>query len=179
MQRRGLLSAIAAGSVGGLAGCARSGSGGDSHGDSATGDTALEWPSAPYADYETTEVTVRSADGDVLAAVTAAIADTRDKRYLGLSAASALPDDAGMLFVYDAPRESLTYVMREMEFGIDIVYVDGDRTITRIHHAPEPGPGEDGSEQRYPGSGQFVLEVPYNWTDRNAVAVGDALAFEL
>ncbi|WP_418285305.1 DUF192 domain-containing protein [Halorubrum sp. DTA46] len=179
MQRRGFLAAVATGAVGGTAGCARSDLGGDARGDSATDDTAPEWPSAPYAEYETTEVTVRSADGDALATVTAAIADTRDKRYLGLSDATALPDGAGMLFTYNTPRESLTYVMREMDFGIDIVYVDGDRTITRIHNAPEPGPDEDGSDQRYPGSGQYVLEVPYKWTDRNAVTVGDTLAFEL
>ncbi|TKX85229.1 DUF192 domain-containing protein, partial [Halorubrum sp. SS5] len=80
---------------------------------------------------------------------------------------------------YDAPKDSLTYVMREMDFGIDIVYVDGDRKIVAIHNAPEPGPNEDGEEQRYPGSGQYVLEVPYEWTDRHGVSVGDSLAFDL
>ncbi|TKX82711.1 DUF192 domain-containing protein, partial [Halorubrum sp. SS5] len=79
---------------------------------------------------------------------------------------------------YDAPKDSLTYVMREMDFGIDIVYVDGDRKIVEIHNAPEPGPNEDGEEQRYPGSGQYVLEVPYEWTDRHGVSVGDSLAFD-
>jgi len=182
MRRRRVLSAVAAGSVSGVAGCTSSGSGGDSGDDFDDGsgdDTGHEWPSGPYADYETTVIEVRTADGDALGTIRAAIADTREKRYLGLSDATALPEDGGMVFTYDAPRESLTYVMREMDFGIDIVYADADGTITRIHNAPEPGPNEDGSEQEYDGSGQYVLEVPYEWTDRNAVSVGDSLRFDL
>jgi len=115
----------------------------------------------------TATVTVRSPEDDDLGAVRAAIADTREKRYLGLSDATSLPENAGMLFVFSEPRDSLRFVMREMDFGIDIIYADAEGTITRIHNAPEPGPNEDGSEQRYPGSGQYVLEVPYKWTDRN------------
>lgn len=188
MRRRRLLAAMCAGSVGGLAGCASGGSDG-ADGEPASGpesdaepepdaDPAAEWPSGAYADYETTVVTARTADGDRLAAVNAAIAETRDQRYLGLSDAETLPEGAGMLFVFPEPRESLTFVMREMDFGIDIVYADGEGKIVEIHNAPEPGPNEDGNDQRYPGSGQYVLEVPYEWTDRHGVTVGDVLAFE-
>ncbi|GAB7008829.1 DUF192 domain-containing protein [Halorubrum trueperi] len=204
MRRRTLLTAVGTASLGGITGCSRRGpvasgdnadddagdgaTGANDAGDGATGAddaddpgdvSAGDWPSGPYADYETTEVEVRSADGDALGAVRAAIADTGGKRRLGLSDAESLPEDAGMLFVYDAPQENLRFIMPNMDFGIDIVYVDDDRKITRIHNAPEPGPNEDGSEQRYPGSGQYVLEVPYEWTDRHGVEVGDSLAFEL
>lgn len=170
MRRRRLLAAIGVGSLGGLAGCTGGGL--------VDGGATPEWPSGSYADYDTTTVEVQTADGNRLGTVNAAIADTGDKRYLGLSDASTLPEDAGMLFVFSAERAGVTFVMREMDFGIDIVYADAEGTITRIHNAPEPGPNEDGSEQRYPGSGRYVLEVPYKWTDRNGVAVGDTLAFE-
>ncbi|TKX75471.1 DUF192 domain-containing protein [Halorubrum sp. GN11_10-6_MGM] len=193
MDRRRLLGLTAAAAAGVSAGClgdgdaADDGDAGDADsGDAdrsgnggADGDAASAWPSEPYADYETTTVTVSGPDGESRGTVTAAIADDRDKRFLGLSDAESLPEDAGMLFVYDAPRDSLTYVMRRMSFGIDIVYVDGDREVVRIHNAPEPGPNEDGEEQRYPGSGQYVLEVPFEWTDRHGVEVGDRLAFDL
>ena len=153
---------------------------GDGPSDATTdGDDSSDWPSRPYADYDTTRVTVESTTGDSLGTITAAVAATPDQRYLGLSDAESLPEDGGMLFVYDTPSESLTFVMREMAFGIDIVYADAEGTITRIHNAPEPGPDEDGNQQRYPGSGQYVLEVPYEWTDRNGVDVGDALRFDL
>lgn len=132
---------------------------------------------AIHAGYETTEVTVRTPDEDVLGSVTAAVADTPELRYRGLSDTGSLPEDRGMLFVYDGVDDR-TYVMREMDFGLDIVYADGEGAITGIHHAPAPGPDEDGEDQRYPGRGKYVLEVNYDWTTDRGVDVGDVLAFE-
>ena len=129
-----------------------------------------------HAGYDATEVRVVS-DGETLGSVTAAIADTSDLRYLGLSDTESLPEDRGMLFVFDAVGDR-TFVMRGMDFGIDIVYADGDGTITGIHHAPAPGPNEDGEEQGYPGRGQFVLEVNYGWTTERGVEAGDVLEFD-
>ena len=131
-----------------------------------------------HEEYDTTEVRAVSTDGDELGSVTAAIADTSDLRYLGLSDTEDLPADRGMLFVFESAAER-TFVMREMDFGIDIVYADEDGTITDIHHAPAPGPNEDGNEQEYPGRGQYVLEVVYEWTIDHDVSEGDVLAFDL
>lgn len=131
-----------------------------------------------HAEYETTTVRAVTPAGETLGSVTAAIADTGDLRYRGLSDTAYLPADRGMLFVYESVADR-SFVMRRMDFGIDIVYAAADGTITQIHHAPEPGPGEDGSEQRYPGRGQYVLEVAYNWTRDYGVSEGDELAFTL
>ena len=139
---------------------------------------AAETTAAAFPDHETTEVTVTTPEGDELGAVTAAIADTRDLRYTGLSDTEALPEDRGMLFVYDEVDDH-TYVMREMDFAVDIIYADDEGVITRIHHAPEPGPDEDGESRRYPGRGQYVLEVTYEWTTERGVEEGDMLAFKL
>lgn len=127
-----------------------------------------------HADYETTEVTVSTTAGERLGSVTAAIADTRDMRRLGLSDTEHLPEDRGMLFIFGGVADR-TFVMREMDFGIDIVYADADGTITGIHHAPAPEPDEDGSDQRYPGRGQYVLEVSLDWTTDRGVETGDVL----
>lgn len=83
-----------------------------------------------------------------------------------------------MLFTYDSVADR-TFVMREMDFGIDIIYADADGTITEIHHAPEPEPDEDGTDQRYPGRGQYILEVGYEWTAERNVNEGDRLEFDL
>jgi len=173
MRRRRLCAVTAAAAIGSAAGCLGAG------GETGDGETGAEWPSGTYADYETTTVTAESPSGGALGSVTAAIADTGNKRVLGLSDAESLPESAAMLFVYDSPRDRLTFIMPNMSFGIDIVFIDADREITRIHSAPEPGPNEDGSDQEYDGSGQYVLEVPYEWTDRNGVDVRDTLSFEL
>lgn len=135
-------------------------------------------PTAIYAGYETMEVVVRSEAGDRLGSVVAAVADTPELRYRGLSETPSLPEGRGMLFVFDGAADR-TFVMRGMSFGIDIVYADTDGAITRIHHAPAPGPEADGSEQHYPGYGQYVLEVNRGWTTDRGVTAGDVLDFEL
>ena len=133
-----------------------------------------------HEEYETTEVRAVTPDGDELGSVTAAIADTRDRRYLGLSDTEDLPEDRGMLFVYEEVDDR-RFVMRDMDFGIDIVYADDEGVITGIHHAEQPDPGESGEEpeHQYPGRGQYVLEVVYEWTTEHDVSEGDRLAFDL
>jgi|APHM01.1.fsa_nt_gi Uncharacterized conserved protein len=130
-----------------------------------------------HTDYETTEIKIESSGGSLRGTITAAIADTSDLRYLGLSETESLPEDRGMLFVFNSnnPR---TFVMREMDFGIDIIYVDSEGIITSIHHADAPGPDEDGSDKRFSGEGQYVLEVNKNWTTRHDIEEGDILLSE-
>ena len=132
---------------------------------------------APLAGYETTTVRVQTPDGTGLGRVTAAIPATPEERYRGLGGVERLPPDRGMLFVFESVAER-TFVMREMEIGIDIVFADADGTITRIHHAPAPGPGEDGNDQEYTGRGKYVLELAYRWTSTRGVTEGDVLAFD-
>lgn len=129
-----------------------------------------------FPEYKTTDVTVMTPDGEQLISVTAAIAETDETRRLGLSDTDSLPEDWGMLFIFNAASDR-TFWMKEMDFGLDMLFVDDEKTITEIHHAPEPDPGE-GTEQRYSGHGQYVLEVNYQWTQRHNVTEGDILKFE-
>lgn len=140
-------------------------------------DPAVENDSS--GDYQ--HATVVVVDGETeteLGRVEAAVADTFEKRYLGLSDTDRLPEDRGMLFVHDGPGDR-TYVMRNMSFGIDIVFIDPEGTITTIHEASAPGPDEDGNAQEYSGAGQYVLEVNKGWTADRGVEVGDEVRFEL
>ncbi len=174
--RRRLLGALGATGLGWLAGCA-----GDAADQPATTTgTARATPTATpvHADYETTVVRVETESGERLGSVTAAIADTSSLRFTGLSETESLPPDRGMLFVYSTVADR-TFVMRGMDFGIDIVFADADGRITTVHHAPAPGPDEDGSEQRYPGRGQYVLEVNRGWTTERGIGSGDVLRVEL
>jgi len=129
------------------------------------------------SDYEHATVVVEGGNGTELGRVRAAVAESYQQKYTGLSETDFLPADRGMLFSYDEP-DNHTYVMRGMDFGIDIVYIDADGTITRIHHAEEPPEGADGNDYRYPGYGQYVLEVNYEWTTRHNVSVGDRVRIE-
>ena len=132
---------------------------------------------ADPGDYRHTTVTVVDGDsGEERGRLEAAVADTPAKRYVGLSETDRLPADRGMLFVHGDVDER-TYVMRNMSFGLDVVFADADGTVTAIHDAPAPGPGEDGADQRYTGRAKYVLEVNRGWTTEHGVDAGDRLEF--
>jgi uncharacterized membrane protein (UPF0127 family) len=129
-------------------------------------------------DYDHTTVTVVDAEtGEAFGRVEAAVADSYAERYVGLSETDRLPADRGMLFVHGDVAER-TYVMRNMSFGLDVVFADADGTITEIHEAPAPRPGEDGADQRYTGEAKYVLELNRGWTADRGVETGDRLAFD-
>lgn len=123
--------------------------------------------------YNRTTVTAEDANGTTLATVDVRIADTVEKRYVGLSNTSSLPTGEGMLFVQPA-EESHTFVMREMDFPLDIIFVRADGTISRIHHAPVPEEIPDGNGA-FEGIGKYVLEVPRGWANATGVEEGDRI----
>ncbi|WP_123533879.1 DUF192 domain-containing protein [Halosimplex salinum] len=122
--------------------------------------------------YERVTVTAYDDNGTELATVEVRVADTQPKRYLGLSNTSELSTGAGMLFVHES-EGSHGYVMRDMAFPLDIVFVDADERITTIHHAGVP---EGSYERTYRGRGKWVLEVPRGWANETGVEEGDRIA---
>lgn len=120
-------------------------------------------------DYEWTTVTAVDGDSDEeLATVEVRIADTFEKRYTGLSDTEELGENEGMLFVHDSEGEP-GYVMRDMAFPIDIVFVDADGEITTIHHA------DVDDDETFSGRAQYVLEVSLHYTTDNDITVGDRI----
>jgi|AntRauMinimDraft_4_1070384.scaffolds.fasta_scaffold00135_31 uncharacterized membrane protein (UPF0127 family) len=138
--------------------------------------TTTQATQTPQNAAEQPRVTVRDRESnEKLGNVTVEVSDTRDERYTGLSEHESLGENEGMLFVY-ADEGEHTYVMRSMDFPIDIVYVDASGRITKIHHAPTEPDNEDLTP--YPGRGKWVLEVPYNWTTERGVEEGDRVVVE-
>jgi uncharacterized membrane protein (UPF0127 family) len=130
--------------------------------------------STPGSDYDTTTVVLLETNGTELATVDAWVADTWSKQYTGLSDTSALEPGQGMLFVFDGEGDR-SFVMRDMAFPLDMVFVDADGTITAIHHAPVES---DGDLTQYSGRAKYVLEVPMGYTNRTGVDVGDRMRIE-
>lgn len=132
-----------------------------------------------HAEYEETDVRI-TADDEELGSVTGAIADTTSTRRTGLSDTDCLPEDRGMLFVFEESSEQ-NFWMNEMDFGLDIIYIDSDGVITSLHHAEAPAEDETGREEihQYPGEGQYVLEVNLGWTTERGITAGDTVEFDL
>jgi len=132
------------------------------------GDSSLE----SAVGQERTTVAFLDENGTTLANANVAVADSPSERYTGLSDTEALGPNEGMLFVHPSEGRQ-TYVMREMAFPIDIVFVDANGTITTIHHAELP---EEGEELRgYRGRGKYVVELPYGFTTDHGIEVGDTV----
>ncbi len=119
-----------------------------------------------------TTVRILDTNGTVLGIVNASVASEPDERYRGLSDAASLPDGSGMLFVYSS-EDHRSFVMRDMAFPLDILFIAGNRTITSIHQAPVEN---ESPLTQYTGSARWVLEVPYNWTTNQEIDVGDVVA---
>jgi len=121
----------------------------------------------------TATVTVRAPDGATRAAIRVAVADSRIERYEGLSNTAPLDDGEGMLFVHDE-ESSYAYVMREMNYPLDIVFVGANGTVTTVHHAELSPEGTGGGDlERYRGRGKYVVELPYGYTNETGIAAGD------
>lgn len=126
-------------------------------------------------DYERATVTLEDANGSQLATVSARIADTNTKRCVGLSNTDSLDGGEGMLFVHGGAGPH-AYVMRDMAFPLDIVFVAENGTVTTIHHAAtEPNASGD-DLTRYRGRGTYVLEVPRGYANATGLEVGDRVA---
>ncbi|MFP8952974.1 DUF192 domain-containing protein [Natrialbaceae archaeon A-arb3/5] len=132
--------------------------------------------SAPWTEEQAT-VSVLDDEDEPKAVVDADVADTWAERYTGLSDHDSLEPGEGMLFVHGS-EDDRTYVMREMEFDIDIIFIDADREITAIEHARAPGPDEDGDDLRYTGRAKWVLEVPRGYANETGMATGDSVEIE-
>ncbi len=126
---------------------------------------------APWGE-DRADVRVVGDDGTTKAVVDADVADTWGERHTGLSEHDSLAAGEGMLFVHSSEGDR-RYVMREMDFDIDILFIGADGEITTIHHARAPGPGEDGEDLEYTGRGKWVLEVPRGYVNETGIEVGD------
>jgi len=120
--------------------------------------------------------TVTVSNGsDTLAVVDARVADSPQERYRGLSGTDPLENDTGMLFVF--PDESnVSFVMRGMNYPLDMVFIDAEGNITTVYTVPVPPENASESElERYPGRAKWVLEVPAGWAERHGVSPGDTV----
>lgn len=84
------------------------------------------------------------------------IADTPQKRTLGLSGKERLEKNEGMLFIFDRP-DLYQFWMKDMNFAIDIIWIDENKQIVgkTENINPETYPKTFGPPQKI----KYVLET--------------------
>ena len=125
--------------------------------------------------YQTVEVTL--PDGF---AVNARIADTPEKQEKGLMFVKELPENEGMLFVFEQDEEQ-AFWMKNTLIDLDIVFIGSDRRVTsvapQVRHSYTYTPDDQVAYAL--GYGQFVLELAAKTAAKHGVTEGTEIQFEL
>lgn len=102
------------------------------------------------------------------------VADTLEERTKGLSGQESLPADEALLFIFPEPDYYGVW-MKEMNFSIDIIWLDVNQKIIQIK--------KDVSPATYPSvffpseKSLYIIETVANFSDKNDLKVGMVLDF--
>ncbi len=102
-------------------------------------------------------------------------AKTPVELYKGLSGRDSLCQNCGMLFIFP-DKAGRTFVMRNMLFPIDILWIDGEKIVKIDEELPLPIFPEGGEYH----SGQpvdYVLEVSNGFCRKNNIKAGDRVEY--
>ena len=106
----------------------------------------------------------------------AVIAKTPDEQAKGLMGRKDLPEDEGMLFVYETDVTP-SFWMKNMKIPLDILFIGSDYKIKHIAQKVPPCQTEDDKCIRYPSTIpiSYVLELQSGFTEKYNVQAGDSI----
>lgn len=108
--------------------------------------------------------------GDTM--LTIDIANTENSREQGLSGRESLEPDHAMLFVFPEDGQ-YAFWMKEMQFPIDIVWIDKSGTIIDVDNAVSPNTFPSTFSPSAPV--RYVLEANANFVSDHGIKIGDTV----
>lgn len=122
-------------------------------------DTQTEIQETRELSYTATVSFLEQSDEEITS-VRAAVADDDDSRSEGLMNVHNLPDNAGMLFIFEdeAPR---SFWMANTPISLDILFVNSEMEIVRIHRNTPPYSHENIVSE---SPAKYVVEVNAGFT---------------
>jgi uncharacterized membrane protein (UPF0127 family) len=99
------------------------------------------------------------------------IADTQERREIGLMGRPKMEELQGMLFIFEE-EQPLSFWMMNTLLSLDVFFVDADGTINTIHRSTAPYSLKTYRSHR---PGQFVLETNAGFADKYNVTEGDRI----
>jgi len=123
----------------------------------------------------TANVSFIEQPNEEIISVRAAVADDDDSRSEGLMNVHNLPEDAGMLFIFDseAPR---SFWMANTPISLDIIFVNSEMDIVRIHRNTPPYSHENIVSE---APAKYVVEVNAGFTLNHDIREGMKIDFSL
>lgn len=101
------------------------------------------------------------------------VAETPETRELGLMFRRELPDDEGMLFVFEYPQQ-LSFWMKNTYLPLDIAFVSSEGVILNIRAMK---PMDDGPRYLSAGSARYAIETNRGWFKTRGIGPGDRVRF--
>lgn len=102
------------------------------------------------------------------------LALTEPQRARGLMHRRHLPDDAGMLFVFDR-MDHLSFWMENTLIPLDMVFIDDAMRVVGVVESAEPLTRD---AREVDGESRYVLEVNGGFAGRHGIAAGTPVRFE-
>jgi len=98
------------------------------------------------------------------------VVDDEEERSRGLGWRKDLPEDSGMLFVFEISAQ-YSFWMKDMRFPIDIIWINENKEIVAISEniIPETYPAAFSPSEPV----KYVLEVNAGWANKNNIKEGD------
>jgi uncharacterized membrane protein (UPF0127 family) len=107
------------------------------------------------------------------------VVKTEKDREKGLSGKKSLSDTSGMLFIFDTP-DYYSFWMKEMNFPIDIIFINGSKVTTIYKRVPTPSsPSETPPLYKPSFPSDKVLEINAGLSDKYGIKEGDSLTISL
>lgn len=116
----------------------------------------------------TSEVTFQNFEGDEISTIRVAVAEDDQERSQGLMDVADLPDDAGMLFIFDT-NEPRSFWMASTPLSLDIIFANEDFEIVRIHRNTQPYSHDSIHSEE---AAKYVIEVNAGYTMRHDITEG-------
>lgn len=119
------------------------------------------------------ELAFISSSGDTIQHVDIEIADTDQRRGLGLMYRTKMLDKQGMLFLFDEEDEQ-SFWMKNTYLPLDMMYINHANVIVKIHKNTEPLTTTPYNSEK---PAQYVLEMIGGYSDKYGVKEGDKISW--
>jgi len=104
------------------------------------------------------------------------LAFTRESRARGLMFREHLPDNAGMLFIFDR-SELLSFYMKNCLIDLDVLFIGSDGSISSIRTMKVPVPGRPLRFYESDIPVKYALELPAGTAKRLGLQTGQKIRF--
>lgn len=106
------------------------------------------------------------------------VAASAQEKEIGLSETTSLPENKGMIFLFEKP-DYHSFWMKNMKISIDIIYINGDEIITIYDNLHPPKNLQESLVIYTPTSpSNKVLEVTAGASEKYGLKVGDKVKIE-